>query len=160
MKFSPGKHLRFEFFLFCIIILWFNLFDPGSTKDFFFIKLWKECLNSDDQLFHQYKKKDKQINSHLKLLNTKSTTTYDIGHPGPVMRLAQKWGRVKEINGIPIHPFDNWISNDNADIDKPYKNLHRSSFTFTWKRPHTQMNDNIYSTIFHLRSCTTFFYDK
>ena len=41
------------------------------------------------------------INSHLNLLNTKKTMTYDVGNPGPGLGQAQKCGRVKQNNGIP-----------------------------------------------------------
>ena len=41
------------------------------------------------------------INSHLILLNTKKTMTYDVGNPGPGLGQAQKCGRVKQNNGIP-----------------------------------------------------------
>jgi hypothetical protein len=39
--------------------------------------------------------------SDLKSLNTKKVTTYDIWHPGPGLRQAQKCWGVKLVNGIP-----------------------------------------------------------
>jgi len=43
------------------------------------------------------------ITSHPKLnsLNTKKTTTYEVGNPGLGLRQAQKCGGAKPINGIP-----------------------------------------------------------
>ena len=44
--------------------------------------------------------------SHLKLLNIKKTTNYDVGNPDPVLGQAQKCGRDKPVNGIPTLPLD------------------------------------------------------
>jgi hypothetical protein len=42
------------------------------------------------------------------------TTRYNIGHPDPGLAQAQKGGKVKLVNEIPITSF----SNGNADISK------------------------------------------
>jgi len=47
------------------------------------------------------------IISHLNSLNTKKTTTDDIGNPGPDLGQAQKCGVVKLVSGIPI-PLTNF----------------------------------------------------
>jgi hypothetical protein len=43
-----------------------------------------------------------KITSPFKLLNTKTSTTYDIGNPCPGLGQTQKYGGVKLVNGIPI----------------------------------------------------------
>jgi hypothetical protein len=47
----------------------------------------KRSLNSDGHQFHQYQQIG-TISSHLNALNTKKTTTYDIGNPGPGLEQA------------------------------------------------------------------------
>ena len=39
---------------------------------------------------------------HLKQSNTKKTTIFGIGNPGPSLGQKQKSGRIKSINGIPL----------------------------------------------------------
>ena len=39
--------------------------------------------------------------SHLQPFNTKKTTTYGVGNPGPGLKQAQICGRVKPVNGNP-----------------------------------------------------------
>ena len=46
------------------------------------------------------------ITYHLKKLNTKNTTAYGVGNPGPNLRQAQKCGCVKLVNGILMFPYD------------------------------------------------------
>jgi hypothetical protein len=41
------------------------------------------------------------LSSQLNSMNTKKTTTYDVGNPGPGLGQAQKCGRVKPVNWIP-----------------------------------------------------------
>ena len=52
--------------------------------------------------------------SDLKSLNTKKVTTYDIRHPGPGLRQAQKCGGVKLVNGIPAPPLYYYCLNSNC----------------------------------------------
>jgi hypothetical protein len=42
------------------------------------------------------------MTSHLKPLNTKMSTTYDAGNPGPGLGQAHKCGGIKPVNGISI----------------------------------------------------------
>ena len=42
------------------------------------------------------------MTSHLKSLNTKMSTTYDAGNPGPGLGQAHKCGGIKPVNGISI----------------------------------------------------------
>jgi hypothetical protein len=44
---------------------------------------------------------NKTITSRLKQLNIKTTTTDDVGNPGPRFGQEQKCGEVKPINGMP-----------------------------------------------------------
>ena len=44
---------------------------------------------------------NKTITSRLKQLNIKTTTTDDVGNPGPGFGQEQKCGGVKPINGMP-----------------------------------------------------------
>jgi hypothetical protein len=48
-----------------------------------------------------------------------NTTIYDAGNTGPGLGQANKYGRVKPVNGIStIHPpLDNWISNGKTYIN-------------------------------------------
>ena len=41
-------------------------------------------------------KMNNHLSSELNLLNTKKTTTYDVGNPGPDLGQAQKWVEVKQ----------------------------------------------------------------
>jgi hypothetical protein len=43
--------------------------------------------------------------SPLNSLNIKKTKIYDVGNPGLGLRKAQKFGRVKLVNGIPNPPY-------------------------------------------------------
>jgi len=54
-------------------------------------------------------------------LSIKETTTYVNGNPGPGVGQTQNCDGVKLSNGIQTYPPDNWISNDNIDINKQYK---------------------------------------
>jgi len=47
----------------------------------------------------------RKITSHLHSLNTKKTTTYDVGNPGPGLGQAHKCGSVKLVNVIPTIPL-------------------------------------------------------
>jgi len=38
------------------------------------------------------------------------------GNPCPALGQAHKCGKVKQVNGIPTYPLNNWISNGNTDI--------------------------------------------
>ena len=70
--------------------------------------------------------------SYLNSVNTKKTTTYDVGNPGPGLEKAQKNGRVKPINGPP--PLLITGSPMAIHINKQtIKNLHR--FVSTQKDP-------------------------
>jgi hypothetical protein len=60
--------------------------------------LWKESLNSDGQQFHQYHQKE-QHPLALTLWTQKSTTTYDVRNPGPVLEQVHKYGGVKPVSG-------------------------------------------------------------
>jgi hypothetical protein len=44
------------------------------------------------------------LSFQLNSLNTKKTTTYDIGSPGPGFGQAQQCGEIKPVNGIPTLP--------------------------------------------------------
>ena len=62
------------------------------------------------------------ITSHINSLNTKKTTTYDVGNPGSGLEQIQKYGWVKPVKQDPNIPsFDNWISNGNTDINNDKK---------------------------------------
>jgi hypothetical protein len=73
---------------------------PGKKKkskcrDIILIKLWSTIPLISTK---------RTITGHLNLLNTKKTTTYDVGNPGPGLGQAQKCGRVKPVNEIPTLP--------------------------------------------------------
>ena len=107
--------------------------------------LWKECLISNG---HQFTKVNNNLSSSL---NTKKTTTSNVGNPGPDLEQAQKCDGVELVNGIPNPTFDNWISNVNTYtcIHKRYKKkLHRFAFTQKdhipsqngWQQKHGEYN--------------------
>ena len=58
-----------------------------------------------------------QTNNHFspQSLNIEKTMTYAVGNPGPCLGQAQKCGRIKLVNVIPILPL--LISNSNTDIN-------------------------------------------
>jgi hypothetical protein len=62
--------------------------------------LSKYVLNSDSQQFHQYQQNEQSpLTSHIGT-DTKNTTTYDIGNPGPCLGQTPNCGGVKSLNGI------------------------------------------------------------
>ena len=68
----------------------------------------------------------KWTNVHLKSLNTKKTTTYDVRNPGHGMWQAQKCGWVKPFNGIPSLPVLILGSPHGNKYNKPAKDTDRS----------------------------------
>ena len=56
------------------------------------------------------------ITSHLNSMNTKRTTTYDVGNPDPGLGQAQRYDGVKPVDRNPTPLLDNWSSNDNTYI--------------------------------------------
>ena len=64
----------------------------------------KKFKNSDDQQFHQYQQNEKSpfTSNHWTKIKTMA---YGIGNPDPGLWPAQKWGRVKPVNGIPNLPL-------------------------------------------------------
>ena len=85
------------------------------------------------------------ITSHINSLSTKKTVAYYVsGNQGPGLWQAHKCDRVKLVNWIPNLICDNWISNDNTDINKQYKKK-LVQIPLHSKRSHTitRMNDNI-----------------
>ena len=71
----------------------------------------KSSLRSDGQQFHQYQ--TPITSNHW----TKKASTYGVVIQGPAFGQELEYGSVKPFYGIPT-PLDNWISNDNADINK------------------------------------------
>ena len=64
----------------------------------------KESLSSNayGHQFHQYQQNENnQLSSYM---NTKKTTTHDVGDPGPGLGQAQQCGGVKSVNGVPTLP--------------------------------------------------------
>ena len=49
--------------------------------------------------FTNINKMNNNRSSYLTLLNTKETTTYDVGNPDPDLELAHKCGRVNQLLG-------------------------------------------------------------
>ena len=49
------------------------------------------------------------ITSHLNSLSTKKSKTYYVGIPGPGLGQAHTYGRVYQVNGIPILPTEQTI---------------------------------------------------
>ena len=49
---------------------------------------------------------------------TKKTTTFGVGNPGPGLRQAQKYDMDKPVNCITTLHFDTWILNGKTDINK------------------------------------------
>ena len=67
--------------------------------------LMKKSCNSDDHQFYQYQQNEQSALILTEL--TKITPFYfELGQ-------AQKCSGAKLVNGIPIPPLDNWISNSN-----------------------------------------------
>ena len=77
-------------------------------------------MNNDGQQFHQYQQSEQSPltltwnivesavkhhnpNPHLNSLNTKKTTTCDVGNTGPSLGQAQNCGVIKPNNWIPTH---------------------------------------------------------
>ena len=79
--------------------------------------IMKQTVNNDSQQFYKYQQNG-TTTSHHKSLNTRQTMTYDDGIQAPGLRKAQAWGGIKPVNRIKDSPSDNWISNDNIDINK------------------------------------------
>jgi len=70
-----------------------------------------------------------KMNDHRSSQTTEHKKTYGVGNAAPALGHAQRCGGVKHVNGIPNLPtLDNWISNDNTDINKQ-KNLYVNIFT-------------------------------
>ena len=49
--------------------------------------------------FTNINKMNNNRSSYLTPLNTKETTTYDVGNPDPDLEQAHKWGRVNQLLG-------------------------------------------------------------
>jgi len=58
-----------------------------------------------------------KTHSHLKPLNIKRSTTYDVGNSCPGLGQAHICGRVKPVKGSQSSPPDNLIFNDNTDTN-------------------------------------------
>jgi hypothetical protein len=71
---------------------------------------------------HQYQQREHS--SHLDPLNTKNNTAYDVGNPSPGLGQAHKRGGVNKYMKSQSSQFENWISNGNTGIHKPYKNMY------------------------------------
>ena len=54
-------------------------------------------------------------------MNTKKTTIYKVGPPGPGLGQAKECGRVKPLMGAQSFLLMNWISNGNTYINKQCK---------------------------------------
>jgi hypothetical protein len=67
----------------------------AETQVFFGGSFMKRKLNSEAQQNEQ---------SYHHSLNTKKTTVYNVGNPGPGLRQAQTCPGVKPISGIPTLP--------------------------------------------------------
>ena len=52
---------------------------------------------------------NKTINSHLNSLNINKIMTYGMGNPDPGLGQAQKYGSIKQVNGIPTHLKYSWM---------------------------------------------------
>ena len=52
--------------------------------------IWKESLNSDDHLFHQYQQNKQSPFILTELTEYKKTMTYDVRIPGPSLGLDKK----------------------------------------------------------------------
>jgi hypothetical protein len=65
--------------------------------------LCKEDLNSNGHQLHQYQQNElkQDLSNQLNSLNTRQSTTYDIGNPGPGLGQSQTFGRLKTVNVIP-----------------------------------------------------------
>ena len=63
----------------------------------------KEDLNSNVNQFHQYQQNElkQDLSNQLNSLNTRQSTTYDIGNPGPRLEQSQTFGGLKTVNGVP-----------------------------------------------------------
>jgi hypothetical protein len=47
----------------------------------------------------------KKMNNHFNSLNIEKTMTYEVGNPGLGLGQAQKYGRIKLVNGISTLPL-------------------------------------------------------
>jgi len=64
----------------------------------FYMELWKCSLKMKCSIISSILTK-RAITSHLNSPNTKKTTTYDVGNPGPSFGQTQQCGGVKHVNG-------------------------------------------------------------
>ena len=74
----------------CGVTNYYNGMTNYSMTNFLNNNFEKKSLNSDGQRFHKYQHKRTMI-SHLKLLNSKTSTTYGLGNPGPVCGQTKMW---------------------------------------------------------------------
>jgi hypothetical protein len=71
--------------------------------------LMKKSCNSDDHQFYQYQQNEQSALILTELTELKKITPFYFG-----LGQAQKCSGAKLVNGIPIAPLDNWISNSNT----------------------------------------------
>ena len=86
----------FQIFIICCQVI-----IPLATCDFFILCRQRSCIVSKE-IFRSQKSAKKTITTHLNSLNTKETTTCDVGNQGPRMGQSQTCDGVKLVNEIPI----------------------------------------------------------
>ena len=133
---------RFAYFMcYCIFIINKNCFHFTH----FYLELFLFCSHGYGKKLKKWwstipKIATKRIaTSHLKPLNIKRSTTYDVGNSCSGLGQAHICGRVKPVIGSQSSPPDNLIFNDNTDTNNDEQ--HSKTGKDDWQHKQWQYNN-------------------